>query len=138
YKVKCACFHCRKCFKQRSWLDLPQRLRNADGARIFSCPQCRQPMTNMGWDFKVPRQTDVEQWKKVELLAKNGWSFHSYCCGDSNLGPGPRPARLKEVPQFLEEQKRADFERRRKLRIEERAHQLKVRRRKRQMNVVAR
>lgn len=71
------------------------------------CPQCRQPMTNMGWDFKVPKQKDIEQWKKVEVLARNGVIFHSYCWwSESHKGPGPRPARLRDVEEFLKKKKR--------------------------------
>ncbi len=64
-------------------------------------------MTNMGWDFKVPKQTDIEQWKKVEMLAKHGFNFHSWCFWQQpHQGPGPRPARLRDVKAFLEEQQR--------------------------------
>lgn len=61
----------------------------------------------MGWDFKVPIQKDVEQWKKVELLAQNGYNFHSRCWwGEPHKGPGPRPARLRDVEPFLKEEQR--------------------------------
>jgi hypothetical protein len=112
YKEKWACFACRKCFKQRSWLDLLADRGFATGKshlvkRDILCPQCRRPMTNMGWDFKVPKQKDVEQWKKVELLAQNGYTFHSRCWwGEPHKGPGPRPARLRDVEPFLKEERR--------------------------------
>jgi hypothetical protein len=53
----------------------------------------------MGHDFKAPRQKEIRQWKKVERLFNSGIDYHSCGCG----GPGYRPARLKEVDEFLEE-----------------------------------
>ena len=90
-------------------------------------------MHNMGLDFKAPKQTDVEQWKKVEILFNRGYNYHS--CGCS--GPGPRPARLKDVPTFLEEQKQAAAEWRRQQRISERAAELKAKRKKNRKRVEA-
>ena len=112
YKEKWACFACRKCFKQRSWLDLLADRGFATGkshliTRVILCPQCRRQMTNMGWDFKVPKRKNVEQWRKVELLIKSGYDFHSRCYwGESHKGPGPRPPRLRDVVPFLQEEQR--------------------------------
>lgn len=57
-------------------------------------------MTDMGWDFKVPKQADGEQWKKVEMLAANGVTFR-WRIEQRHEGPGPRPARLRDVKAFL-------------------------------------
>src|SRR5688572_14219112 len=104
YKEKWACFKCRKSFKQTSRYELAHPLPLAeDGSRLVICPQCKGPMQNMGLDFKAPKQTDVEQWQKVEILFNNGYAYHS--CGCS--GPGPRPARLQDASRFLEEQEQA-------------------------------
>ena len=62
-------------------------------------------MTNMGVDFKVPRQGDREQWKKVELLARSGVIFH-WRFNAPHEGPGARPARLRDVEAFLENRKK--------------------------------
>jgi hypothetical protein len=51
--------------------------------------------------FQAPKQTDIKQWKKVELLYQQGYAYHSCGCG----GPGYRPSRLSEVPEFLEIQR---------------------------------
>ena len=91
YKQKWACFSCRKSYKSHHGEF------DRDSAK---CPQCQAPMNNMGLDFRAPRQTDKEQWRKVELLFRNGINFSS--CGCS--GPGFVPARLRDVPQFLEQQ----------------------------------
>ncbi len=109
YKEKWACFRCRKCFKQRSSMEVMGRKRLEQGEkRVVLCPQCRKPMTNMGWDFHVPKQMDVEQWKKVELLAENDFTFHSRCRGQSHTCPGFRPRRLRDVKPFLEKQKKLE------------------------------
>ncbi len=110
YKGKWACFQCRKCFKQANTLEMFFRPPHGE-KRIVRCPQCRKPMTNMGWDFKVPKQTDVEQWKKVEVLAQHGYNFQSWCFwGEPHKGPGPRPARLRDVEAFLERQRQQSGE----------------------------
>jgi hypothetical protein len=36
------------------------------------CPQCGQTLSNMGRKFKPPRQKDVKQWRKVELIHRAG------------------------------------------------------------------
>ena len=54
-------------------------------------------MHDMGLDFKAPRQDDVKQWTKVEILFRHGFTFHSCGC----CGPGLRPAELREVEAFL-------------------------------------
>lgn len=59
-------------------------------------------MKGMGHDFKAPKQTDVKQWKKVEILYQHGFTYHSCGCD----GPGYRPAQLNEVNEFLEKNKR--------------------------------
>lgn len=83
-----ACFHCRKAFKQ----GFPR------SGEVTLCPQCRQPMTNMGTDFKAPAQRERRQWQKVQQLAQAGIRFFPA----SGTGtPGDRPATLAEVPAFL-------------------------------------
>jgi hypothetical protein len=98
YKEHFACFRCRKGFKQTSRFELPEQLRPAPGElRTVPCPQCGQPMNDMGHDFKAPRQRDVKQWKKVEILYGHGFTYHSCGC----CGPGLRPTDLKDVEKFL-------------------------------------
>jgi hypothetical protein len=50
-------------------------------------------MIDLGRDFKAPRRADKNQWRKVELLAKNGITFESCGC----TGPGYRPRTLAEA-----------------------------------------
>jgi hypothetical protein len=86
YKDHYACFSCRKVFRYHS------------GGREHLCPQCRGPLVSMGLDFKAPQQKDIEQWKVLEILHEHGIHFHSCGCG----GPGYRPTRLRELPEFLQ------------------------------------
>ena len=98
YKQHYACFRCRKMFRQPQPWNLARPVELSDGeAREVTCPQCGSLMHNMGLDFKAPRQTDVKQWQKVEVLFQHGFTFHSCGC----CGPGLRPAELKEVEAFL-------------------------------------
>ncbi|MEO7719593.1 MAG: hypothetical protein ABIY70_25600 [Capsulimonas sp.] len=84
-------------------------------------------MTNMGKDFKAPRQTDAKQWQKVEQLYINGYIFSSCGCG----GSGPRPATLAGVKPFLAEQKRLKAEWTRQAVIQQRAVELSEKRSRR-------
>ena len=99
YKLHYACFGCRKMFRQPPLYELavdPQP--TTVTGRVVPCPQCGERMHDLGLDFKAPKQRDLEQWEKVKLLHDHGIRFQS--CGCS--GPGPRPARLRDVPAFLE------------------------------------
>lgn len=104
YKRKFACFTCRKCFKYESLSDRDDKTR-----RSTRCPQCGDPIYDMGLDFKAPRRRDIEQWKKVEVLYHNGVDFSPSDTIGSE-GPGYRPARLNQVGDFLEARRRAALE----------------------------
>ncbi|MFN3651870.1 MAG: hypothetical protein ACK47B_20035 [Armatimonadota bacterium] len=88
YMEHYACFACRRMFR-RPWRE-----------GEVPCPRCAGPMHDLGKDFKPPQHRDREQWAKVGLLFRKGVTFHSCGCG----GPGPRPARLRDVEPFLMEQ----------------------------------
>lgn len=97
YKDHYACFSCRKSFKQAARSRL--QLAADEPAPAIKCPQCAEPMAGMGLDFKAPKKGAIDQWKKVELLFQNGFTFYSCGC----CGPGFRPAELAEVQAFIEE-----------------------------------
>ncbi len=98
YKEHYACFECRKSFKKPNYFDLPKQLRPESREELkYFCPQCRNEMYDMGMDFKAPKQSDIKQWKKVEILFQNGFTYHSCGC----CGPGLRPAQLNQVEEFL-------------------------------------
>jgi hypothetical protein len=86
-----ACFTCRKVFR-------PTEEVFARG----TCPECRRPMASMGICFKAPRQADVRQWRKVEILYKEGYTYRWESCCPGH-GPGFRPRTLAEIPEFLAE-----------------------------------
>lgn len=96
YKEHFACFSCRKMFRRPESHELacPPA---AESAPVARCPECREPMVNLGKDFKTPKRSRVEVWQVVEQLYRRGYTFHS--CGCS--GPGPRPRRLRELDAFL-------------------------------------
>jgi hypothetical protein len=79
-----ACFSCRKVFKQSS--------SDQVGANI--CPECAKPMSYMGTAFRAPKQENVDQWKKAELLIAAGFHF--------TKDAGPKPRTLKDLSAFLE------------------------------------
>src|SRR4051794_33480717 len=98
YKLRYVCLDCRKAFKRSYRVD-PEVLAKAGvpEPKPAVCPQCRRPMHCVGWDFKAPKQSDVKQWKKVELLIAHGFGWYSCGCN----GPGLLPQDLRELDDFL-------------------------------------
>ncbi|MEK4369855.1 MULTISPECIES: hypothetical protein [Paenibacillus] len=96
YKDIYACFICRKSFKQVSRHDLsPEVVAQLE----YKCPQCATSMVSMGQDFQAPKQNDTKQWTKVMMLYRHGFTYHNCGCG-----AGYRPADLRELSDFLEQQ----------------------------------
>jgi len=67
YKEHFVCFACRKMFKKTAFGELPA----TDSALTYeeyrpTCPDCHQPMHNMGKEFKPPKLTDVKAWREAE------------------------------------------------------------------------
>ena len=129
YKEIWACFACRKSFKQINRFELTRPMPvTSEGERYVPCPQCRRQMHNMGRDSKAPKQNDLKQWRKVEILYCHGYAYHSCGC----VGPGPRPAMLRDVDDFLRDQERRLLEEQRTEKIERRAAERSARRKKQQ------
>ncbi len=76
-----ACFKCRKSFKRASRVEA-----------VLPCPHCGGPSIGLTRKFKPPRKADVQQWRKVEALVRQGFLFWS-------LGE-PYPETLAEVEAF--------------------------------------
>ena len=131
YKEHFACFTCRKVFRRPYLLGLTDQLSEKD-RQIVPCPECKRLMVNIGKDFKTPKQSDKEQWKKAEKLVKAGYSFHSCGC----VGPGYRPVKLKEVDQFVQDQDTLKREWKRQRMIVKRAEELTIKRNKRRKALV--
>jgi DNA-directed RNA polymerase subunit RPC12/RpoP len=86
YRHHYVCFDCRKGFKAES------------GYAECKCPECGVVMTRMGRDFKVPRTSNLKQWRKVERLVKElDWRFESCGC----TGPGHAPRLLSDMADFI-------------------------------------
>ncbi len=54
----------------------------------FKCPECKQPMANLGRDFKAPRRSDIRAWKAIQKVYRLGHAFQTCGCD----GPGFIPA----------------------------------------------
>lgn len=50
-------------------------------------------MMDFGMDFKPPKRSNDNQWRKLEILAERGELFHSCGC----TGPGWRPDTLAQA-----------------------------------------
>ena len=93
YLIAHACFDCRKSWK-------------ISEESTATCPQCGGALLWMGRAFKAPKMSDIEQWKKVELLWGAGFRLIP------NTGwrdVEPYPERLREVAAFIESNREHPF-----------------------------
>jgi len=103
YRDHFACFECRKAFKYWQWAETDEagfqrRQRLQHVPREIVCPDCFQPMADMGLDFKAPPKADTEAWAVLRALYEHGFTFHSCGCW---VGFTP-PRTLREVPEWIE------------------------------------
>ena len=124
YKSHYVCFACRKMFRQThpgdrllyAAYDARRSRHNPESApvapQVRVCPQCKQPMHNLGLDFKAPPRDNLKQWEKVRQLYAHGYHWRGCGCN----GPGFRVRTLAEVQPFLEAEakRKADCERARR------------------------
>ena len=67
YKEHFVCFACRKMFRKDAYAELPADNRPVTYEEYRPvCPQCRQPMHNMGKEFQPPKFSDVKAWREAE------------------------------------------------------------------------
>jgi hypothetical protein len=107
YKDHFACFQCRKSYKYSQWHDgnvetVRRGWKWRHVPRQIPCPNCKTSMTDMGWDFRAPRERDVEAWAIMELLQRAGFRFGGCGC---DVGFTP-PRKLRDVPGWLAGQRR--------------------------------
>jgi hypothetical protein len=95
YKPRLACFGCRKAFRRRLKADVDP----SGEEQIAKCPQCAQPMADLGLDFRPPPQTARKAWSAIASLWRIGITFHSCGCG----GPGWRPSTPTALRAYLEQ-----------------------------------
>jgi hypothetical protein len=107
YRDHFACFDCRKAFKYWQWEPIDetafttkQKLEHVP--REIVCPDCKQPMVDMGLDFKAPPKSDIQQWEIMRALHEHGFTFHGCGCF---VGFKP-PKTLREVPEWIENHRR--------------------------------
>jgi hypothetical protein len=104
YQIQFACFECRKAFKQSlsaenpRAIELSKRISGRKPQRTLpalshTCPQCGGLLTLMGRAFRAPRCENVSQWHKVEILARNGFTFWSHV--------GRYPDSVREAEEFV-------------------------------------
>ena len=113
YRDHFACFDCRKAFKYWQWEEVDeagfhQKQKLKYVPREIICPECSQPMVDMGLDFKAPPQNDHDAWEIMRALAQHGFKFQ--LCGWI-VGFKP-PRTLREVPEWIEQHRnKSDGER---------------------------
>jgi hypothetical protein len=83
-----------------------EQLRTTYRDAIRSCPECRQPMADLGLDFKAPKREDVRAWRAIEGLFRSGHVWHTCGCD----GPGYIPKSPGALRAYLLDRK-AEFER---------------------------
>ncbi|BCM91381.1 hypothetical protein IAD21_03253 [Abditibacteriota bacterium] len=93
-KVPFVCFDCRISVK----IPLPSYYeeigdKNCAQRTNTQCPRCKKPMAYLGRYFKIPPKNALTQWRKAELLWRNGWSADGY--SDS-------PKTLREAREFIQ------------------------------------
>jgi hypothetical protein len=83
HKEPFVCFECRKSYRQTSRWSLPYNRRLEPGQeRKVSCPQCNNPMADMGPFFKAPKQKDTKRWMRIKQLWLEGFNnYECECCG---------------------------------------------------------
>lgn len=66
------------------------------------CPSCREPMVDVGWDFKAPRRDADNQWRKLEVIAtkRSLESLFESRCPDGWCGPGLMPRTLADAKRM--------------------------------------
>lgn len=66
------------------------------------CPECTEPMVDMGLDFKPPRQADEKAWRALLGLYRTGHVFHTCGCD----GPGFIPKSTADYRRYLDDRRR--------------------------------
>lgn len=70
-KAHWVCFACRKMFRK------PSRAEQQPPMSGYVCPECKQPMCDMGVYFEPPRRNATKRWEVMRRLAEHGIRFRS-------------------------------------------------------------
>jgi hypothetical protein len=66
---------------------------------VKPCPHCGGRAINLGRHFKPPKNSDVDQWKKVRYLVAAGFFFQRV--RDAERSRVPYPETLKDARAFV-------------------------------------
>lgn len=65
------------------------------------CPECNEPMIDMGLDFKPPRQSDTKAWRNLFGMFRIGHAFLTCGCD----GPGYIPKSTADYRHYLHDRR---------------------------------
>jgi hypothetical protein len=82
-----------------------EELRGIYHIAVRACPECHEPMADLGLDFKAPRQSDTKAWRAIAGMYRVGHVWHTCGCD----GPGYIPQSTGALRAYLLE-RRATFE----------------------------
>lgn len=80
------CFHCRKSYKKEK----------CDEPRL--CPECGNGLTMLSRKFKAPPKTAKDEWKVVEYLVSQGFTYHTIHIDGKQA---KYPKTMKEAAEFV-------------------------------------
>jgi hypothetical protein len=96
---KNVCLICRKSFNQGT---------NIKDIHNSNCPDCGQPMVAINHRFRPPKKSELDKWKTVEYLIKNGFFFQKIYNKIENHANKtlktelvPYPEKLREAKEFV-------------------------------------
>lgn len=97
YAMSFACFTCKTAHK-RHYKKVP-----SEYPKFIECPICKEHAINVGRNFKIPKKSDTNQWKKVKYLVENGFVFqHIYEeQEDGSLNKVEYPKTLNDAEAFV-------------------------------------
>ena len=65
------------------------------------CPICNDVTFNLGRNFKTPKKSNADQWRKVEYLISHGFLFQKIRPDGINSESTPYPNTLAEAKDFV-------------------------------------
>ena len=95
YAMSFACFKCKTAHK-RHFEAAP-----CDYPNSMECPICKELAINLGRHFKVPKKSDLAQWKKVKYLVDHGFVFQKIRPEKNSYESVPYPKTLAEAKEFV-------------------------------------
>lgn len=88
---KNVCLDCRKAFNQGT---------DYNNIRPTTCPECGKLMIQVNQKFRPPKKDDLKNWKIVDLLIRNGFTYHTLY-GENYQQIHEYPKSYKEAEDFV-------------------------------------